>query len=433
MQTQVHKMGTAEASSIIRSLRAGSPVVFAGSGVSIWSPSGMPSGQEFIASLFDALFDVTFPLLPEEKPVIEALFSDMPFEHMLDVCPDPKSAAELIIELYGKSAPNPIHQALARSLRRREVSAVVTTNYDSSIETALASEVGHPVPRVVTEHDVFQALDGPAYFKIHGSIEPGLETTAIRTLAEECLLPKWKRELLNVLLANRTVVFLGYSGRDFELCPEIARIPLKQIVWITRSPSPPSVNAKALLQQVDGHILYGDMNDVLKEWLGSKPAVQASSRSATSDAIHAHFTAEGFCQWRLAILNRIGAPILAFRTLDSTTCRIDPHTATRQRAHAEMAADRYQSAARRFLSASVKEYMSKGRCIATDVLLDACDAYRIAGAMIQALLTFVFAKALACEQNRAKMFLKLALLIYSLHGLCHLQLSIPFVAGYTGI
>src|SRR5215216_4474931 len=54
---------------------------------------------------------------PFIEQIIEKLFNEMPFEHVMEVCPDSKNAADLVLELYGKDLPNPIHEALGAALR----------------------------------------------------------------------------------------------------------------------------------------------------------------------------------------------------------------------------------------------------------------------------------------------------------------------------
>jgi hypothetical protein len=424
--TPVHEINTAGASALINSLKAEAPVVLAGSAISIWKPSEMPSGQEFTASLFAALFDPSFPLLPEEEPAIRTLFADMPFEHVLEVCPEPDAASQLIIELYGKSTPNPIHEALARALSQNHLSSLITTNYDCCLETAI-SQLNHRTQKIVTIDDFSRAVGNEKiYFKIHGSIEPGLEQTAIRTLSEESLLPKWKRNLLTRLLSNRTLVLLGYSGRDFELCPELARMPLKQLVWIARTPEPPSVNARALLKHVKGQILYGDMNAVLGEWLSSNPASISVTGTTAGEAIQRYFSRDVLSAWRLAILIRIGAPIMALRTVQSPGYNMDKLLRQRQMAHAEIAAGLYRRAAWRFLRASFKAGVVNGRCSLVDVLLDTSDALRIFGALGRSWLSFAVAALFACRSNRSKVLLKLALLIDSLQRSISIKALHPF-------
>jgi hypothetical protein len=377
----------------------------------------MPSGQDFTASLYSLLFDASFRLSAEERPIIQELFNEMPFEHILEVCPNPRAAGDLLVELYGRNAPNAFHNALAAGLRDGKIASLVTTNYDCCLEASLNSLQLRVRKIVIEEEAQTPAPSLPIYFKIHGTSEPGLEHTAIRTLGEEHLLPAWKRSLLRDLLDKKTIVFIGYSGRDFELCPEIARIAPSKIVWISRNPAPPSVNAKLLLlQNSEGHILSGDMNAVLHEWLGSAPAKLTTGMDlVTRQSLSKRFTHEQLKEWRLAILVRIGAPILALRTIE-TASTLDRVIAKRQRGHALVSAGKCRSAARDFLQASWQLYRRYGRATAGDALLDVCDAYRIYGAVLRSWITFAAAAFLVDKRSRAKMFLKAALLIFAVHG-----------------
>ncbi len=413
---RIHVIGSREASDLIHSLRSEPPVAFVGSGVSIWEPSGMPSGQDFTAALYSLLFDSSILLSAEERPIIQELFNEMPFEHVLEVCPNPRAAGDLLVELYGRNVPNAFHNALAAALGGGEVRSLVTTNYDCCLEASLNS-LHLRVRKIVTEDDAeTPAPSLPTYFKIHGSSEPGLEHTAIRTLGEEHLLPAWKRSILRDLLEKKTLVFIGYSGRDFELCPEIARIAPSKIVWISRNPAPPSVNAKLLLQNSEGHILSGDMNAVLHEWLGSAPTTFTIGMDVvTQRSLSKRFTHEQLKEWRLAILVRIGAPILALRTIE-TAVTLDRVIAKRQRGHALVSAGKCHSAARDFLQASWQLYRRYGRAAAGDALLDVCDAYRIYGAVLRSWIAFAGAAFLVDKQFRAKMLLKSALLLFAVHG-----------------
>src|SRR5215216_3728527 len=172
MQPQLHQVGTPSATSLIGMLKRDAPVVFAGSAISIWEPSSMPTGQEFTACLFDLLFDSSLHRSPEEQQIIEKLFNEMPFEHVMEVCPDSKNAADLVLELYGKDLPNPIHEALGAALRDGSVHSLITTNYDCCIEAVLANMAGLPIQRIVTERDISPlAVNGSLYFKVHGSSE----------------------------------------------------------------------------------------------------------------------------------------------------------------------------------------------------------------------------------------------------------------------
>jgi len=86
---------TAEAERVIEDLTRGTggiPTVFVGSGVSIWKPSDLPSGQDFTRALFSVLFVRPFAMSTAERILLEEMFgrkwsphfSGMPFEHLME-------------------------------------------------------------------------------------------------------------------------------------------------------------------------------------------------------------------------------------------------------------------------------------------------------------------------------------------------------------
>jgi len=156
------------------------------------------------------------------------------------------------------------------------------------------------------------------------------------------------------------------------------------------------------------------MNAILAQWLGARPAKLTSNTAATRQAMRRRFSDDSFCEWRLAVLVRIGAPTMALRTLNN--CHLSSSTRRLQQAHTEVAAGLYRRAAARFVRASIEALRQKDGCSACDVLLDACDAYRIGGATVRSGLTLAVSSCLVCDSNRAKLLLKLVLLIYSLQG-----------------
>src|SRR6266446_182036 len=137
------------------------------------------------------------------------------------------------------------------------VSAIITTNYDLAFDSCLMPH-RHVVTTITEEAESEEFLSGPrhtrAYFKIHGSAEPGKEHTLAFTLGHEGLLDPWKRGLLRELLYGRCLIVLGYSGRDWEICPELARSTQPTAVyWLRRGRSSQakelSSNARRVLRR----------------------------------------------------------------------------------------------------------------------------------------------------------------------------------------
>ena len=279
------KILTSRAEKLIRSLKSVAdkslrvPTVLVGSGVSLWQPTGLPSGQNFTQAMYSILFENQFKFSKVEKSLLGKIFgliwskefSGMPFEHLMECCPSEDKANLLINKVYTSRRANPVHEALVKGLKNGLIHSIITTNYDCCIDEAL-DKSGINYAKVVTTVQAEKALlnsDVPCYFKIHGSTEPGMEQTPMFSLRHEGLLDPTKRRLLALLTVNRPLVLIGYSGLDFELCPEIERSGVKEIVWNDLYSEPPSISAKRLLEEKGGHLIYGDMHIFIRNWLGT--------------------------------------------------------------------------------------------------------------------------------------------------------------------
>src|SRR5205807_9904861 len=149
-----------------------------------------------------------------------------------------------LLKLFSPRAANPLHIAIADLVRDGAVEHIITTNYDVDFETACRIECSPAQqPRVIvteSEADELPPLRS-AVLQIHGCVEhdqqrgPEEARTMVYALRREGELPDWKRRMLYRLAGGRRVLVCGYSGSDFEICPELARLHA-QIVWNTWNP-----------------------------------------------------------------------------------------------------------------------------------------------------------------------------------------------------
>lgn len=231
-----------------------------GSGVSIWVPTDIPTGQAFADGVLSALFGPGF----RSDKVLAKVLSQAPFEVVLESCPNPGLLTELMKGLFNKTVENPIHVALAEALQDGVLHHIVTTNYDCGLDQALRAVPG--VTRVVTQSDYHRwesRLDS-CYFKIHGSADDQAGETMVIQLSQEGALPSWKRELLTTLVAKEILLVIGYSGLDFEICPELDRIAPSSIFWNLRSSGSISHNAATVLDRPQAKVVEGDMRELLE-------------------------------------------------------------------------------------------------------------------------------------------------------------------------
>jgi len=203
-------------------------VLLVGSAVSMFRPiaggDGLPTGLAVVKRLLGELF----PDWYDKDAAFTKLVDRTPFEQILEYYPHPSYLRRTFSAFFNTQAFNPIHAVLADEVLTGSVDAIISTNYDRCIEGAFASK-GISFSMIATGDEDRSQFP---LFKIHGTAEN--EDTIVATLGTEYCLPDWKMELLGALLNGRHLVFLGYSGRDFDICPAIFSSLLRplSITWV---------------------------------------------------------------------------------------------------------------------------------------------------------------------------------------------------------
>jgi len=300
---------------------------FLGSGVSIWDPTNLPNGKAFADGLFQALFpdnamhsDPLGPLRSE----LQELFRKIPFEIVMEKCPEPDLLARSLKRIYNVTNHNAIHRVFADKFITGEVHSIVTTNYDCCIDQVLSDLLGHqigpsttPVRRVVNERDIPNGrAQDRVYFKIHGSADDVTGSSMVFRLTQESALPSWKRSLLREMLTGRLLLIVGYSGLDFEICPEISQLKPAQIIWNFLKTEDMATNARIVLGNTNGHALIGDMRDLVSRLLGSVVATMKAPSVDTEKVIRDTFTESDQLLWRARLLNSLSYGRAALKIVD---------------------------------------------------------------------------------------------------------------------
>ena len=209
-------------------------VVFVGSMLSADKDTGLPNGiriadavlGRILAKLEDA--PLGLELSQERIGIIRAHARDTPFEQLFNAYPFDQDAREIFADTFGRGRPNIFHTALADAVRKKRVAAVVTTNYDTCLEQSL--KACHLVFRQEHLTEGAGSARKACLFKIHGCASD--PPSIIYRLKDEGALPEWKRKHLSRLVQGRDVVLLGYSGRDFDICPILLRCGYKNLFWV---------------------------------------------------------------------------------------------------------------------------------------------------------------------------------------------------------
>ena len=252
--------------SLIESMNDHRLILFAGSAISKFLPTNFPPGGTIANAVKHELQSLDCRQRYDNQNYLERIWGDVSFEGLLDLPDDKKKVLQLIYRLLGSNCqPNSIHFFIAELLDKNKISAIITPNYDIAIEKAYEDHTnGRKLPIIYQQKEKSNVYNLPSLllFKIHGSIDAPPKEIIYSLSQEGQELPSWKKELLKKLLIGKDILFLGYSGYDFDICPWLFReadIPINKIYWSVDDENKLSPEAKGLLKKYRSELLLGDM------------------------------------------------------------------------------------------------------------------------------------------------------------------------------
>ncbi len=260
-----------EGKTLLQKIKAdGGITLLVGSAISMWEPTFLPPGQIVTNYLAELLVDQFDFKDPNEKTNIIKAITRTPFEYVWDQAPNNSLLPKIVIEEFKNRHPNPIHKAIKELVSQGIVKHIITTNYDTCLDQVFKSISA--IKEVTTEQDSKDIKDHHnIYFKIHGSAVDGLESTVVYRLSQEGVLQGWKRKVLAQCITNATLLVIGYSGLDFEICPEITLVKPTRVIWNVRGdpslyPNELSPNSLRVLGISKENVaLWGDMRLIFSE------------------------------------------------------------------------------------------------------------------------------------------------------------------------
>lgn len=261
--------------SLIESMNDHRLILFVGSAISKFLPTNFPPGETIANAVKHELQSLDCRQRYDNQNYLKRIWKDVSFEGLLDLPDDKKKVLQLIYRLLGSSCqPNSIHFLIAELLDKNKISAIITPNYDVAIEKAYEDHTdGKKLPiiyqknqyeNIARENGKQNLYNSPSslLFKIHSSIDAPPEEIIYSLSQEGQELPSWKKKLLKKLLTDKDILFLGYSGYDFDICPWLfieADIPINKIYWSVDGENKLSTEAKGLLKKYRSELLLGDM------------------------------------------------------------------------------------------------------------------------------------------------------------------------------
>jgi hypothetical protein len=306
--------------------REGGLSLLAGSAISSWEPFGLPTGQ----AINEALADVLATDTVSPRDVVRRMIAGTAFEHVMECAPDEERLRDFFADAFHPVIPNPVHRAIVELTVRGVIRNVVTTNYDTGLEAAADAAMAELHPMVARSEGGMGS--GPVLLKLHGCASR--PATLVFSLSHERLMDGWKREALGRSLRGRTLLVMGYSGLDFEICPELPQMGAARVVWGHFDPAydgfhPDALrsltaNARRVLEETRGTVLYGDLRDVLTA-LGARPIVATWSVKEAEFVrrMSRAYSSPELDRWRMRLYNGIGCALdargMAARVLAEAT------------------------------------------------------------------------------------------------------------------
>ena len=407
-------------------------VLLFGSGISIWQPSGIPSGRHVSDQLLTYLFGATLMAEWQREGLSEWL-EWIPFETINQFAQPSIPLRSFYSKMLDVRKPNALHQSIAAIANGGAVKALITTNYDRGVEMAAGV---HSRVAPVTDPEAAISANAVPLFKIHGCTSA--PETLVYKLDQEANLDAKKEALLRKLLRGRTLYVLGYSGIDFELCPAIARSEATAVIWYHRDGESETPGFKIVAASIP---TVREVVDLRKgtPWAAAPGLLSLNvALNSIHDGLSALITNEDRIIWSVRLASSIGFAMFAMDAIDKGTSCGSTWLREELRGQLGLAlfqAGRYESAAKTFIEVARASRRNGQRKDCLHTLLDACDAWRAGGFYFRALRVWLWVWILGhlCGFSNdvvlsSRLSLKLVLLlkVFSLHA--RMQRLIPSAA-----
>lgn len=270
----------------LKTIDASQIVFLCGSGISLDSPTSLPTVRYFTLE--------TLNLLNTNKKIIYQIDQKMKtvsyrFEVLISCIRNTCDQQLNVVKLFRRDTYNKIHDFIAYMYQRG--ASIITTNFDTCIENALTAhnKTNHDNGYLIYQGDDLKEIytNQHCFIKIHGSHIPEANNyddlvITIENLSKTAntfsFLPNWKQTLLN-LFKNKYIVVFGYScSDDFDVVPLLHIACTKQIIWFDYDtsyqypvylPHSSNINIEKLASDCLLSYFKGQIVPMLEKWVSS--------------------------------------------------------------------------------------------------------------------------------------------------------------------
>ena len=330
----------------IESLKTKKLIPFIGSAISMFEPTRLPSGEN-LSNIIRSVFEEDYISVEGKATYPKFIWENISLERILDLVEtkDKNRLYHFLYKIFSNIEPNSNHELISYLLIENRIPAAITVNWDECIE--MASRKFKKDFLVVSKKSDLTRLtkSSPLLFKLHGSIRypPKEEGGVIYDLSQESTLgiKGWKKELLKKLVKGKDLLFIGYSGFDFDICPELKELPFRNLYWVIRQEQSKveeikavknlkmitnlekkiSPEARELIKVRNGVLLICDLRVLFERIAGALSINYSKPKSPSSGKIESEikqvfrniFSYEERLIWLIMLLNNVGVSEAALK------------------------------------------------------------------------------------------------------------------------
>ncbi|BBM86632.1 tetratricopeptide repeat protein [Candidatus Uabimicrobium amorphum] len=278
-------------------------VVFAGAGISLEPPAGLPdwnklrdytleavsSRDAFLQKYFDVLVSVPMIASPGKKGLTPEVVASKISENCYGYFECFRALKD--------GQPNANHRYLAKMAKNGLLKYIITTNFDVFIEKALEQEnIDYVTYRTQEEFASFPQnfrRDTIHIIKIHGCISEPRTITATVEQEAKGLLPVIG-DAIELLLADYGFVFWGYSGADLKIDLDYLRMvsaseKAQGFVWNFlelpnyKEPINPNVEKLDAMYGEKAYVVHGKLPDIFDHFIAESDQIERTKYSAEEE------------------------------------------------------------------------------------------------------------------------------------------------------
>jgi tetratricopeptide (TPR) repeat protein len=203
---------------------------FVGAGISVPEPSSIPSASVIIRKTINSLcLEKGMETYRENLPN-KALESGLKMEVLFEIIhQNIGNRLKPLLALFQGKEPNYYHYFLTKLLLNDCINCIVTTNFDTLIETSSPIQLN-----IYSTEEEHANRNNQSIYKIHGTID---RPETIITLLPQVTkgLGFHKHQLLQDVLANPCVI-IGWSDADIDLTPSFIQAKHGNLIWFSYGP-----------------------------------------------------------------------------------------------------------------------------------------------------------------------------------------------------